>query len=397
MYWFCLILIFTNFGCRKDSDWLRQADESKDGISQFKYYTKAIQHGDLTNKQKARALHNRGYLKGDKGDYDEAIVDYTKAIDLDPNNEVIYFHRGKVQLYKGNYDRAIDDLNKAIKLDAEYVLAYSYRGYSKRKKDDFDGAIKDFNKAIELNSDDVLTFGRIDEEPLYGSGKGFDQNNFEEFNNRGTAKALNGDYEGAIADFNKAMKINPNDEKPYHTCGIAKSKRGDFDGAIAEFNKAIELKPKYARAFSNRGNIYFYKKEFKKAIEDYQKYLEIKPKNKYRTIWLYLAKFRNGNDDLSHLKKFYKKMKDKDKWPSPVFQMYLGKISPDNCLSLTKHRDLKKDKEQKMGAHFYIGQYWLIKGDKIKAKENFQKCVDTGTKNFTEYTGAKAELKHLEK
>src|SRR3989338_8184593 len=56
----------------------------------------------------------------------------------------------------------------------------------------------------------------------------------------------------AIADCDKALKLNPNDAIAYNNRGYAKDKLGDYKGAIKDYDKAIELNPKLAEAYYNR-------------------------------------------------------------------------------------------------------------------------------------------------
>ena len=69
----------------------------------------------------ANAYTNRGNAYDKKGDFDHAIEDHTKAIDLDPNNAYAYFNRGNVYDKKGDHDRAIADYTQAIELKPNYA------------------------------------------------------------------------------------------------------------------------------------------------------------------------------------------------------------------------------------------------------------------------------------
>jgi tetratricopeptide (TPR) repeat protein len=68
------------------------------------------------------------------------------------------------------------------------------------------------------------------------------------YNNRGNAKAALGDRQGAIADFNQAIRLDPNNAFAYTNRGIAKYELGDNQGAITDYQRAIEL----ARAQGNQ-------------------------------------------------------------------------------------------------------------------------------------------------
>ena len=75
----------------------------------------------------------------------------------------------------------------------------------------------------------------------------------EEYFKRAFDKVENGDYYGGIADYTKAIELNPNDADAYYNRGNAKRKLEDHYGAISDYTKAIELKPDYVSAYNNRG------------------------------------------------------------------------------------------------------------------------------------------------
>ena len=70
---------------------------------------------------------------------------------------------------------------------------------------------------------------------------------------QGIEKIKLGDYRGAIADYNKAIELNPDDAAFYFNRGSATNKLGDYQGAIADYTKAIEINPKYGAFYYNRG------------------------------------------------------------------------------------------------------------------------------------------------
>src|SRR4029077_4974605 len=73
------------------------------------------------------------------------------------------------------------------------------------------------------------------------------------YNNRGNAKGAAGDLDGAIADYNHALQLDPKRAESCYTGGNARRDKGDLDGAIAYYSRAIVLNPKYAAAYYNRG------------------------------------------------------------------------------------------------------------------------------------------------
>jgi tetratricopeptide (TPR) repeat protein len=75
----------------------------------------------------------------------------TWAIDLVPNYAVAYFNRGYAYGEKGDYDQALADYTQVIRLDPNYAAAYNNRGYAYRNKGDYDRAIADYTKTLSIN------------------------------------------------------------------------------------------------------------------------------------------------------------------------------------------------------------------------------------------------------
>jgi tetratricopeptide (TPR) repeat protein len=90
------------------------------------------------------------------------------------------------------------------------------------------------------------------------------------YNNRGVLYKDQQKYELALADYNKAIELNPNDAKAYYNRGNLYSDQQKYELALADYNKAIELNPNYAEAYANRGLLYAELKQTEKAKIDLQ-------------------------------------------------------------------------------------------------------------------------------
>ena len=75
------------------------------------------------------------------------------------------------------------------------------------------------------------------------------------YNNRGVAWANKGNLDNAIADYNEAIRLDPNNADAYYNRGIAWGRKGNLDNAIADYNEVIRLNPNFADAYYNRGII----------------------------------------------------------------------------------------------------------------------------------------------
>jgi tetratricopeptide (TPR) repeat protein len=94
---------------------------------------------------------------------------------------------------------------------------------------------------------------------------------------RGLAFLEKGDLDRAIAEFTKAIDINPKDADAYAHRAYAFGEKDDYDREISDWTKVIEIYPKAAYAYLQRGLAYGEKDDLDRAIADYTKALSINP------------------------------------------------------------------------------------------------------------------------
>ena len=104
--------------------------------------------------QTAEEYFDRGNAKYDLKDYYGAISDYSKAIELNPEDAYAYYNRGLAKENIGDLSGAISDYSKAIELNPEYADAYRNRGIAKENIGDLSGACSDWRKAGNLGQTD---------------------------------------------------------------------------------------------------------------------------------------------------------------------------------------------------------------------------------------------------
>ena len=111
----------------------------------------------LPQKAKAESFQfyfDRGYEKAEKGDYYGAISDYTKAIEINPQNAKAYYNRGFSKSNLKDYYGAISDYTKAIEINPKLIDAYFNRSMDKEKIGDIKGACFDAKKVVSLGDED---------------------------------------------------------------------------------------------------------------------------------------------------------------------------------------------------------------------------------------------------
>lgn len=160
----------------------------------------------------------RGNRAFDEGCQKEAMEEYSKAIELAPNDAVAYYNRGIVYKSLGQHEKAIKDYDKAIELAPNYADAFYNRGNVYKNIGQYEKAIKDYDKAIEMNPNDA-----------------------EAYNNRGIAYKNIGQHEKAIEDYTQAIQLNPEYKNAYLNRAGVYSAIGEDALAKADRKKAEEL------------------------------------------------------------------------------------------------------------------------------------------------------------
>ncbi|ELW63157.1 Tetratricopeptide repeat protein 6 [Tupaia chinensis] len=299
----------------------------------FEFFTKAVK----TNPDFAEGFYQRGLCKI-KLQKDNSILDFNRAITINPKHYQAYLSRVAFYGSKGRYSKAILNCNEAIRICPESVRAYLYRGVLKYYNKAYKLAITDLNIAVNMDKNNYVAFynralcyTKIKEFQMalidYGivllldAGKTVTLNTFI---NRGLIyreleqyafaletqgkfqKAWNhftiamevdpksylahegravvclqmGNNFAAMQDINEAIKINATAEFLTNR-GVIHEFMGQKQNAMKDYQAAISLNPKYSLAYFNAGNIYFHHRQFSQVIDFFSKALMFDPENEF--------------------------------------------------------------------------------------------------------------------
>lgn len=222
-----------------------------------------------------------------------------------PIRAYVYGSQGKMELINKKYKSAIAKFDKAIQLNPNFANFYYRRGSAKHKLGNYERAIVDIEKGIKLD--------RQRTEPV------------EAYLALGAVKLTSGDYEGAIIDFDKVIRLVPKFTDAYQTRAVAKFQLGDYEAAIVDLDKAIKIDPEKAELYNFRASV---KHEFgqseskqwktitarhlyEQAIEDFTRAINITPESHslydYRGMAQYnFAKFESEEGNIKKARKLYK-------------------------------------------------------------------------------------------
>lgn len=268
----CAFILFLLFAPGIYSQNIQSVDElHKKGIDQFQKgnydeaiadFTRAI---ELTSRFKTKGDGLRSSFAGDSGPFEDAELRDRVSV-LDPRTAVLYIDRGNVYFSMNVLDNAISDYDRALAILPDAAAAYHCRATAWYIKKDYQRALADYDKALKLDPKLAKSFvGRGLVRLDMGDNKGafddfeaaikVDPRSAEAYSYRGDAKRLTGDNTGALADYEHAMKLNNKLANPYLGRAAMRSAEKDFTGAINDLTKAIELDPRLANAYAVRGYI----------------------------------------------------------------------------------------------------------------------------------------------
>jgi len=187
---------------------------------------------------------------------------------------------GQVDVKLENYDEAIkyfDSALYALPNDAELLVN---RGMAYEKKTDTALAIADYQRALRSNPHhvtakerlDIITEGKkivVDETKMYDDiiaewpylSSGYAERAFMYFEK--------GNYSKALADYNKAIELEPTEPAYFINRGLIKEMMNDNVGAYNDYTAAIKLKKGSEKALLNRGNLLTKQGKLNEAVDDY--------------------------------------------------------------------------------------------------------------------------------
>ncbi|MCE7997547.1 MAG: tetratricopeptide repeat protein [Rhodobiaceae bacterium] len=118
------------------------------------YCSRAIQSGDLEQGDMVVALLNRGVAYKNTGNLEMAVVDYSSALELSPNDALLFSNRANAYRELNKLVEAMSDINRSIELNPENPAAFYVRGLLFEAMGDAENARRDFLRAHEISPDD---------------------------------------------------------------------------------------------------------------------------------------------------------------------------------------------------------------------------------------------------
>jgi protein O-mannosyl-transferase len=154
--------------------------------------------------------------------YESGDALWTDEVAKNPSCWLGHFDLGDALFQKGQLDESIGQFQKAVETNPNFFEAHNNLGLALGQKGQLDDSVAHFQKAVEIN-------------PYF----------FEAHDGLGVALGQKGQLDDAIAQFQKAVEINPDDMTSHSNLANALLQKGQLDEAITQFQEVLRLKPDY--------------------------------------------------------------------------------------------------------------------------------------------------------
>jgi tetratricopeptide (TPR) repeat protein len=161
---------------------------------------------------------------------EEAIPFYTKALEIDPGNSVVWNSLGLAFFLVKEYQNALTSFDRALSLNSEYADARRNKGNVLVQLDRFTEAFQCYDHAL----------------------KGNHPNPASVWHDKGRAFYSSGQYDEAISCFDRALQIDPRRQDTLLGKGLALCRLGNYKEAIGCYDQILLINPVYTRARAYR-------------------------------------------------------------------------------------------------------------------------------------------------
>lgn len=213
--------------------------------------TRVMNSGRLPREQFYIGHFNRGSSYRRAGDFQEALADFKKVVDLKPRFARGYHARALAYEDLGKRDQALADLDQAIKLDRKDWSVYYTRAAFRRVDGDFDAALQDLKTAADLKPEmsqiglhraliladkGAVAVARAEINKIIANGNG----NASAYYARAEVAFAEQRYDAAEEDLDRVLKLKPDYGAAQLLMGRILAARGDTKGAKARYRQALD-------------------------------------------------------------------------------------------------------------------------------------------------------------
>ncbi|MBD3673680.1 MAG: tetratricopeptide repeat protein [Planctomycetaceae bacterium] len=337
--------------------------------------TSTLNGSEVRGEDRANLLYQRAYAKQSKSDFDGAIADYRAAIKEFPAHLGSHVAMAETLVKAGKVEEAKAAFAAALETFPDSPLIFNNRGMFFQQQNMHEEAIQDFTSALKQ-----------------------DANYYTSYTNRGFSLMQMGNPSAAVIDFNESLKRNPNQIEVYRLRASANLAQGKAEQAIADYQQMLKLDPSRAVAKAEMGFAQFFAGQYQAAFDSLSAARKMDADLRYVDPWRYLALSRLGQEEKakSLFSDSLQKLAIQRDWIDSLIAYQAGAIEMRDLQAAMSQKDENMKASQQCEADFFTAHRMLKVNEGSRAREHFQKAIESGKKHLSAYRGARYALKQFE-
>ena len=192
--------------------------------------TTVISRGLVDRNDLATAYKNRGDAYNDKGEYEQALADYARAIETNPQDAEAFNGRGTTYIAQERYRLAVDDFDQAIRINPSSAVTLGNRCFVRAVLGELEQALSDCNEALRIKRNYPAAYA-----------------------SRAITYLKLKRYDDAIADYTALLKSRPDNPYALFGRGMARRMKGDARGGDGDVAAAKSIRPDIAEHMGRLG------------------------------------------------------------------------------------------------------------------------------------------------
>ena len=186
--------------------------------------------------------------------YDAALDLIAHILELKPNWAPAHMDRGSILMKKGDFQQALEEYGKAISLQSQTPFFYVDRSMAHFKLGNLQAAHTDQDSALSLSEEYALTRAEFNlqvydgfldwAEDYYARALQKRPRSWYAYLGRGDAYRVNNEHDKAISDYTRALEIKPREPRLYLSRGKSYQAKGQIEGAMADFRQVLAVTDK---------------------------------------------------------------------------------------------------------------------------------------------------------
>lgn len=337
--------------------------------------TQTLQNQNIKGEDRANLLYQRAFAKQVNQDFTGAVADYGAAVKEFPAHLGAHVALAEVHLKSGKTAEAEKAFAAALETFPNSPLIYNNRGMYYQQQGEHEKAIADFSAALKQ-----------------------DPNYFTSYTNRGFSLMKTGNPAAAVIDYNESLKRNDKQVEVYRLRASANLAQGKADMAIADYQEITKINPQNATARAELGFAQFFNGQYQEAFDSFSSAQRMDSKLRYVDPWRYLALTRLGQEEKAKtlFSDSIGKIAIQRDWIDALIAYQAGSIDMRDVQAAMTTDDPEMKASQQCEVDFFTAYRMLKDGEGARAREHFQKTIDSGKSHLSAYRGARYALKQFE-